>query len=81
MKRYFVIALLLQLACVAATSLAQIESGSGWQHSFKAGVIDPAKVTRIAIQNAVSIGALMLTTMTVITDLKDKEKTIEGSVR
>ena len=40
MKRYFVIALLLQLTCAAATSLAQIESGSGWQQSFKAGVID-----------------------------------------
>jgi hypothetical protein len=40
MKHGFMIALLLQLACVAATSLAQIESGSGWQQSFKAGVID-----------------------------------------
>ncbi len=52
-----------------------------YEDMFKAGVIDPAKVTRIAIQNAVSIGALMLTTMTLITDIKDKEKAIEGSIR
>jgi chaperonin GroEL len=54
---------------------------SEYEDMFKAGVVDPAKVTRIAIQNAVSIAALMLTTMTVVTDLKDKEKTIQGSVR
>jgi chaperonin GroEL len=52
-----------------------------YEDMFKAGVIDPAKVTRIAIQNAVSIAALMLTTMTLVTEIKDKEKIIEGSVR
>jgi len=54
-----------------------------YEDMYKAGVIDPAKVTRIAIQNSVSISALMLTTMTLITDIKDKdkEKAIEGSVR
>ncbi len=54
-----------------------------YEDMYKAGVVDPAKVTRIAIQNAVSIAALMLTTETVVTDIKDKDKdkTIEGSVR
>jgi chaperonin GroEL len=52
-----------------------------YEDMYKAGVVDPAKVTRIAIQNATSIAALMLTTMTLITEIKDKEKAIEGSIR
>ena len=40
----------------------------------KAGVIDPAKVTRLALQNAASIVSLMLTTEVLIADAKDKEK-------
>jgi chaperonin GroEL len=36
---------------------------------FKAGIIDPAKVTRIALQNAVSIAGMLLTTDTLITDV------------
>lgn len=35
---------------------------------FKAGIVDPVKVTRAALQNAVSIAALLLTTDTLITD-------------
>ena len=35
---------------------------------FKAGIVDPLKVTRAALQNAVSIAALLLTTDTLITD-------------
>ena len=38
-----------------------------------AGVIDPAKVTRIALQNASSIAALLLTTETLVTDIPEKE--------
>jgi chaperonin GroEL len=48
---------------------------------FEAGIIDPTKVTRSALQNAASVAALMLTTETLITDLKDKKKAIEGAVR
>jgi chaperonin GroEL len=51
---------------------------------FKAGIIDPLKVVRTALQNAASIAALALTTETMITDLNkdDKKKNrIEGSVR
>jgi chaperonin GroEL len=40
---------------------------------IKLGVIDPAKVTRLALQNAASIAALMLTTEALIADEKAKE--------
>jgi chaperonin GroEL len=40
----------------------------------KAGVIDPAKVTRLALQNAASIVSLMLTTEVLIADAKGEEK-------
>ena len=40
---------------------------------LKAGIIDPAKVARIALQNASSVAALMLTTNVVIADLKDDD--------
>lgn len=39
-----------------------------------AGIIDPTKVTRSALQNAASISAIMLTTEAVVTDLPEKEK-------
>jgi chaperonin GroEL len=42
----------------------------------KAGVIDPAKVTRLALQNAASIVSLMLTTEVLIADLKGEEKMV-----
>ena len=41
----------------------------------KAGVIDPAKVTRLALQNAASIVSLMLTTEVLIADYKNEDKT------
>jgi chaperonin GroEL len=49
---------------------------------FKAGIIDPAKVARTALQSAASVAGLMLTTNVLITDLKDKdEEPIPGAVR
>jgi chaperonin GroEL len=39
----------------------------------KAGIIDPAKVTRSALQNAASIASLLLTTECMITDLPEKD--------
>jgi chaperonin GroEL len=51
---------------------------------FKAGIIDPAKVARTALEMAASIAGLMLTTNVLITELKDKDKDeepIPGSVR
>jgi chaperonin GroEL len=41
---------------------------------FKAGIIDPAKVTRSALQNAASIAALFLTTEAVVAEKPEKEK-------
>ena len=39
---------------------------------IKAGVIDPAKVTRLALQNAASIAALMLTTEALVAEIKEE---------
>ncbi|MDN3688404.1 chaperonin GroEL [Cyclobacterium jeungdonense] len=39
---------------------------------FKAGVIDPTKVTRLALENAASIAALLLTTECVVADIKEE---------
>ena len=47
---------------------------------MKAGIIDPTKVVRAALQNAASISALLLTTDTMVTELKDEEHQIDGSV-
>jgi len=40
---------------------------------FESGVIDPAKVTRTALQNAASIASLLLTTECLVTDIPEKE--------
>ncbi|HSL68012.1 MAG TPA: chaperonin GroEL, partial [Actinomycetota bacterium] len=45
-----------------------------WADMFKAGIIDPAKVTRSALQNAASIAALFLTTEAVVAEKPEKEK-------
>jgi chaperonin GroEL len=44
----------------------------------KAGVIDPAKVVRSALQNAVSIAGLVLTTETLVADMPDEDEEGEG---
>ncbi|MCP4246586.1 MAG: chaperonin GroEL [bacterium] len=48
---------------------------------FKAGIIDPAKVARIALESASSVAGLMLTTDVLLTDLKDEDKKIAKAVR
>ncbi len=45
---------------------------------LKAGVVDPKKVTRSALQNAASIAGLLLTTECIITDLPEKDKPAAG---
>ncbi|HKM89670.1 MAG TPA: chaperonin GroEL, partial [Candidatus Acidoferrales bacterium] len=42
----------------------------------KAGIIDPAKVTRLALQNAASIAGLMLTTEALVAELKEDDKKV-----
>jgi len=44
-----------------------------WVDMIKAGIIDPAKVTRFALQNAASIAGLLLTTECAITDIPEKK--------
>jgi chaperonin GroEL len=56
------------------------ESGE-YTDLIKAGVIDPAKVTRLALQNAASIAALMLTTEALIADIKEDDKKAAGAGR
>ena len=46
----------------------------------KAGVVDPTKVTRYALQNTASISALMLTTEALVTEMSEKEKPASGSM-
>jgi chaperonin GroEL len=41
---------------------------------ISAGIVDPTKVTRSALQNAASVAALLLTTESVVTDIPEKEK-------
>jgi len=43
---------------------------------FEAGVIDPTKVVRIALENAASIAGMLLTTETIIADIKEETPSI-----
>ena len=47
---------------------------------LEAGIIDPAKVARCALQNAASVAGLMLTTYVLVTDLKDDDEPVNGAV-
>ena len=68
--------------------VAKVKEGSGgfgfnaakleYEDLVKAGVIDPAKVVRIAIQNAASVSGLMLTTETLIAEKPKKEDKSSG---
>ena len=49
-----------------------------YEDLVKAGVVDPKKVTRSALQNAASIAGLLLTTECLITDAPEKEKPAAG---
>jgi len=66
---------------VVVAAVKGFEPGKGfnaltgqYEDMFKAGIIDPAKVTRSGLQNAASIAGMLLTTETIITDLPEKEK-------
>lgn len=45
-----------------------------YQNLIKAGVIDPTKVTRVALENAASVASMLLTTEAVICEKPEKEK-------
>src|SRR5438445_12637291 len=66
-----------------AVTVAAVRSGprgpgfddlhGGYVDMFKAGIVDPVKVTRSALQNAASIAGMVLTTDTLITDAPEEE--------
>ena len=47
---------------------------------LKAGIVDPAKVTKSALQNAASIAGLMLTTEAMVSEIKEKDKAPAGGM-
>jgi chaperonin GroEL len=49
-----------------------------WTDLVKKGIIDPAKVTRSALQNAASIAAMLLTTECIVTDIPEKKEAPAG---
>ncbi len=51
-----------------------------YKDMLKAGIIDPAKVTRSAIQNAASAAAMLLTTEAVVADIPEKEAPMAGGM-
>jgi chaperonin GroEL len=53
-------------------------STGGYEDLVKAGVVDPKKVTRTALQNAASIAGLLLTTEALVTEIPEKEKPAPG---
>jgi chaperonin GroEL len=49
-----------------------------YEDLFEAGVVDPTKVTRSALQNAASVAGLLLTTEALITEIPEKKKSGGG---
>ncbi|MFE2110152.1 chaperonin GroEL [Kitasatospora sp. NPDC059463] len=65
---------------VITSKVAELEQGQGYNAAtgeygdlVKAGVIDPVKVTRSALENAASIASLLLTTETLVVEKKEEE--------
>ena len=63
-----------QIAENAGKDGAVILATDKWENMVKAGIIDPTKVTRSALQNAASIAALLLTTEAVVADAPEDDK-------
>jgi len=49
-----------------------------YENMFAAGVIDPTKVTRVALENAASIAGMLLTTECVLADIKEEKPSMPG---
>jgi chaperonin GroEL len=65
---------------VVVDVVRKASAGTGWDalsgelsDMLKAGIVDPAKVTRSALQNAASIAAMVLTTEAVVTEIPEKK--------
>ena len=70
---------------VAVSKVRDLEPGNGLNAAtgeyvdlFKAGVIDPVKVTRSALRNAASIASMVLTTDTLVVEKKEEEPEAAG---
>ncbi|MFF9089497.1 chaperonin GroEL [Streptomyces sp. NPDC014991] len=70
---------------VIVSKVADLEPGQGYNAAtgeygdlIKAGVIDPVKVTRSALENAASIASLLLTTETLVVEKKEEEPEAAG---
>jgi chaperonin GroEL len=71
---------------VVVETVAKSKLGTGFDalkgeyvDMFKAGIVDAAKVTRSALQNAASIAAMVLTTETLVSDLPEKKEAAAGA--
>lgn len=60
------------------TKADSVDTGKGRVDMLEAGIIDPVKVTRSALQNAASMASIFLTTEVIITDIPEEKK--EGGV-
>jgi len=70
---------------VVIDNIAKQSSGFGFNvltntyvDMIKTGIIDPAKVTRSAVENAVSVATMILTTESLVTDIKEEKKEAPG---
>jgi chaperonin GroEL len=70
---------------VIVNAVRSMKTGEGYDalkgeygDMFVKGIVDAAKVTRSALQNAASIAAMVLTTETLVTDIPEKEKAGAG---
>ncbi|MEU0748792.1 chaperonin GroEL, partial [Streptomyces albogriseolus] len=70
---------------VIVSKVSELEKGNGYNAAtgeygdlIKAGVIDPVKVTRSALENAASIASLLLTTETLVVEKKEEEEPAAG---
>ena len=66
--------IVVERARTEASGIGYDAASGEWINMMERGIIDPAKVTRSALQNASSIAGLLLTTECTITDLPEKEK-------
>ncbi|WP_165986641.1 chaperonin GroEL [Streptomyces sp. YIM 98790] len=74
-----------QQGYVITSKVAELDKGQGYNAAtgdygdlIKAGVIDPVKVTRSALENAASIASLLLTTETLVVEKKEEEPEAAG---
>jgi len=65
---------IVQKVAVESTNIGYNAETDKFEDMLKAGIIDPAKVTRTALQNAASIAGLMITTEALVSDMPEDEK-------